>query len=280
LLDISKKIDKLNLEILKKVKKIADERKIEFYLVGATVRDMILNYVYDIAIYRKTNDIDFAVSLKNWRQFKLLTKEIEKAGFEKNNDIIHRYSYNGMIIDLIPFGSISSEKETIIWPDEEEKEMNVIGFENVFNNTEELLIQSEPEIIIKTASVEGLVILKIFSWNDRTLALRIKDAIDLYIIMTTYLDAGNQERLFNEHSDLVNEDFNYELGGASLLGRDISKIANENVLKALLTILRSSKLNDLAEDMSLYENIKLEDDQKIDWCIKILKNLLEELSII
>ncbi len=280
MLDISKKIDKLNLEILKKVKKIADERKIEFYLVGATVRDMILNYVYDIAIYRKTNDIDFAVSLKNWRQFKLLTKEIEKAGFEKNNDIIHRYSYNGMIIDLIPFGSISSEKETIIWPDEEEKEMNVIGFENVFNNTEELLIQSEPEIIIKTASVEGLVILKIFSWNDRTLALRIKDAIDLYIIMTTYLDAGNQERLFNEHSDLVNEDFNYELGGASLLGRDISKIANENVLKALLTILRSSKLNDLAEDMSLYENIKLEDDQKIDWCIKILKNLLEELSII
>lgn len=279
MLDISAKIDKLNLEILKKVKKIADEQQIEFYLVGATVRDMILNYVYSIVIYRKTNDIDFAVSLKNWNQYKLLTKEIEKAGFEKNNNIMHRYSYNRMIIDLIPFGNISSGKEIITWPDEEEKEMNVIGFKNVFNNTEELLIQSEPEIIIKTASVEGLVILKIFSWNDRALAVRIKDAIDIYIIITTYLDAGNLERLYNKHSDLVNEDFDYELGGASLLGRDISTIASENVLKSLLKILRNGKLKDLAKDMSLYENIRLEDDQKIDRCIKILQNLLEELSI-
>lgn len=52
MLDISKKIDGLNLEILKTVKEIADKINIEFYLVGATNRDIILNYIY-VLVQRK-----------------------------------------------------------------------------------------------------------------------------------------------------------------------------------------------------------------------------------
>ena len=65
MLDISGKIDRFNLEILKKIKEIADKLNIEFFLIGATVRDLILHCVYNINVYRATNDIDFASSVKN-----------------------------------------------------------------------------------------------------------------------------------------------------------------------------------------------------------------------
>ena len=278
MLDISKKIDKLNLEILKTVKEIADRLNVKFYLIGATVRDMILNYVYGINIYRKTNDIDFAIRLKNWEQYKLLTNEIEAKGFNKDTRIMHRYRYNGMIIDFIPFGEISRGSETITWPDNDRKEMSIIGFEDVYKNTEELLIQTEPEIIIQTASVEGLVLLKIFAWNERALDLRIKEAKDIYIILSTYLDAGNAERIIKDHIDIIYTDFDYQLGGARLLGRDITKIISLSVKEELLKILSNEKIEGLISEMTQYESIPYEGNEKINWCKKIISSLYQGLT--
>ncbi len=278
MLDISKKIDKLNLKILKIVKEIADNLNIEFFLVGATVRDMILNYIHGITIYRKTNDIDFAIRIKDWKEYKLLTNDIETKGFKKDERIMHRYRYNRMIIDFIPFGDISNNNETITWPDKDKREMSILGFEDVYKHTEELLIDIEPEIIIKTASVEGLVLLKIFAWNERAVDLRIKDAKDLYIILSTYLDAGNSERLFDEHTDIVEDNFDYQLGGARLLGRDILKIISISVKNKLLNILSSEKIEDLIKEMAEYESIPYEGDQKMDWCKKIILSLQQGLT--
>ena len=278
LLDISKKIDKLNLEILKTVKEIADELNYEFFLVGASVRDMILNHVYGINIYRKTNDIDFAIRLKNWEEYQKLAEKIEAKGFIKSQNIMHRYTYNGMIIDLIPFGEISNDNETITWPDLNKKEMTVIGFEDVYNNTEELLICTDPDIIIKTASVEGLVLLKLFAWNERATDLRIRDAKDLYIILSTYLDAGNRDRLFDEHTDIVDDNFDYQLGGARLLGRDISKISGVPAFNALLEIMNNEKVNDLISEMAQYEDIPFERDERVDFCKKMLGSFSQGLN--
>jgi len=279
LLDISKKIDKLNLEILIKVKSIANKLQIDFFIVGAYVRDLILNYIYGIEIYRATNDIDFAVRVRNWDEYRLLIDEIEKAGFQKNKKILHCYHYNGMIIDFIPFGDISSDEDTIGWPDKDKKKMNVMGFDDAYTNTENILIQSDPDIIIKAASVECLVMLKIFAWNDRAVDLRLKDAKDLYLIINSYLEVGNQERLFNEHNDIVEATEDYELSGARLLGRDISNVASGKVIKNILELLHSDKLDILASEMSQYEGIHLEnDDDKLELCEQLLRSLLAGLE--
>ncbi|MCJ7690980.1 MAG: nucleotidyl transferase AbiEii/AbiGii toxin family protein [Clostridiaceae bacterium] len=273
--DISQKIDKFNLEILIKIKEITDKLKIDYFIVGATVRDIILNYVYDIIIYRATNDIDFAVRIRNWDEYKLLVGEIEKAGFVKDERIIHRYRYNGMIIDFIPFGL--TKDDVIVWPDKDRQKMNVIGFNDAFVNREDILIQTDPEIVIKAASVECLAMLKIFSWNERSIHLRLSDAKDLYLIITTYLKAGNEERLF-DYPDIVEQAEDYELSGAILLGRDMSKIISGKVLQSLLDILRDDTLALLANDMSRYELIYREsDDEKREWCEKLLKSLLQGL---
>jgi predicted nucleotidyltransferase len=279
LLDISKKIDVLDLEILKKIKEIADNLQIDFFIVGAIVRDIILNYVYEIEIYRATNDIDFAVRVRSWDEYNLLIKEIEEKKFNKDERILHRYTYNGMIIDFIPFGDISSDKDTIIWPDKDKKEMNVMGFDDAYLNTEDILIQADPDITIKAATVECLVMLKIFAWNDRAVDLRLKDAKDLYLIINSYLEAGNHERLFNEHTDIVEVTKDYELSGARLLGRDISNVASDKVMKNILKLLHSDKADLLANEMSRYEGIHLEnDDDKLELCKKLLMSLLAGLE--
>ena len=48
-----------------------------------------------------------------------------------------------------------------------------------------------------------------------------KDAFDLMLILQNYLDAGNSDRLYNEASHLLeNANFDYELAGAWLAGKD------------------------------------------------------------
>ncbi|MEJ2196495.1 MAG: hypothetical protein P8X73_16785 [Ignavibacteriaceae bacterium] len=81
MLDISDKIEKHNLEILLNIKEITDDLNIEYFIVGATVRDMILNYAYGVRIYRATNVIDFAVRLKNWEEYELLIDKVKESGF-------------------------------------------------------------------------------------------------------------------------------------------------------------------------------------------------------
>jgi predicted nucleotidyltransferase len=55
--------------------------------------------------------------------------------------------------------------------------------------------------------------------------------------MRTYLDAGNQDRLWNEEEDLVGEDFDYVRAGSRLLGRDIAAILSKEVKEAVIRIL-------------------------------------------
>lgn len=279
LLDISRKIDKLDLEILKKIKEIADNLQIDFFIVGAYVRDLILNYIYGIEIYRATNDIDFAVRVATWEEYLLFVEQIEKMEFKKSEMILHRYTYKGMIIDFIPFGDISSENDTVSWPEKDAKDMNVMGFDDAYLNTEKILIETDPDITVKAATVECLVMLKIFAWNDRAVDLRLKDAKDLYLIINSYLEAGNQERLFNEHTDIVEATEDYELSGARLLGRDISNVASGKVMKNILELLHGDKLDILALEMSQYEVINLDgDDEKLEWCKKLLRSLLAGLE--
>ena len=279
MLNISKKIDKLDLEILLKVKAIANKLQIDFFIVGAYVRDIILNYIYNIEIYRKTNDIDFGVRVATWEQYIMLMKQLEKLEFKKDERIIHRYTYKGMLIDFIPFGDVTSNESTITWPDNDKKEMNVMGFDDAYLNTEDILIQADPDITIKAATVECLVILKLFAWNDRTIDRRLSDAKDLYLIIDSYLDAGNRERLINEHIDIMEATEDYELSGARLLGRDIAKIASSKVIKNILELLHSDKLYMLASEMSQYEGILLEnEDDKLELCEKLLGSLLAGLE--
>ena len=102
LLDISNKIDSSTLEVLKLISEAADSVQANFFIIGATARDIIFNLVHNINIYRATNDIDFSVRLRNWDDYKKQTDVLLSKGFSSSN-IVHKFQYKSIPgIDIIP----------------------------------------------------------------------------------------------------------------------------------------------------------------------------------
>lgn len=237
LLDISGKIDELTISVFEAIVKEAVRLEIPFFVVGAAARDMILEHGYGVGIQRATQDIDIGINVSNWDQFERLSEQLIKfSGFSQAQEK-HRLRFENKIpLDIVPFGSIEDENNQIRWPPDHDTVLNVMGFNDAYENTQVIRIRAKPVLDIKVATLSGLAVLKLISWEDRS--HKDKDAKDLDFIITNYLEAGNQDRLYNENEDiLVEYDFNYELAGARLLGRDVSKVVNQNTKAALLEIL-------------------------------------------
>jgi predicted nucleotidyltransferase len=115
--------------------------------------------------------------------------------------------------------------------------MSTLGFEETSQNSIIVRVRAEPVLDINFVSLAGLAILKIVSWSDNA-ARHDKDGKDLLLVMSKYLDAGNDKRMFDEGADLLeSEDFDYEVAGARLLGRDMAAILRPETKEAVLKIL-------------------------------------------
>lgn len=268
--DISKNIPQHYAQIvdaLSVIKKVSSENSMQVFLIGALARDIILKYQYNIdKEWRATEDIDLAININGWDNYKKLTEIlISKYKFEPESNIIaHRFKYKGTIlVDILPYGSIAGNDGSVFLPPEFTSKISVIGFNEVYNFTECLKLSEDPELEINIASLPGLVILKLFSWDEKY-PERKHDASDIGIIMKNYIDAGNQERFTD--SDLLEEkDFDYDIGVARLLGRDIKSICSEKTLTALLEIL------DRRTDLFAKE---IEVTNDIDFAIEIVNGLI------
>ncbi len=276
-MDISTKIDPFTSEVLTLVSKITDTLNMDFFVIGATARDIIFNLIYGIKIQRGTNDIDFSVRVKNWEDYTRLTDALKENNFSPSK-IVHSFTYKSMpSIDIIPFGEISLDSASIKWPDQEAKEMSIIGFEECFQDSESVRIKANPPLDIKIASTKGLVLMKLISWKDG-FPSRSRDALDILYIIKNYIEAGNMDRLKSEHSDLINDQFDFELTGAILLGRDISEIANPQTLELLVNILEEEIKNEgnskFISDMMIGTSIISQKDNMIQHNSILLSNLL------
>jgi predicted nucleotidyltransferase len=79
-----------------------------------------------------------------------------------------------------------------------------------------------------------LAVLKILAWSERRMQEPRKDASDLLLILQSYLDAGNSERLYSEASQLIeNHDFDYERAAAWLAGKDAREAIQKHSSKAI-----------------------------------------------
>jgi predicted nucleotidyltransferase len=100
------------------------------------------------------------------------------------------------------------------------------------------------------ASLPGLAIMKLISWNEKY-PNRRRDAEDLLFIMNKYEEAGNTERLYEEDLSLLQEEnFDTKLAGARLLGRDMAKISDLRTVQIIKGILDAE-----TKEMSQYRLI-------------------------
>jgi predicted nucleotidyltransferase len=238
-LDLSGKIDKVAVSALGRIHQISSSMSIPFFIVGATARDILLEVHYGIGSKRATVDIDIAVFIENWDQFKRLKNElIGTSDFSPTGENQRLLFKKRLPVDIVPFGGVAEKGDLIEWPPDGSFKMSVTGFRECYRHAVQIKISDKPDRSVNVVSIAGLAILKLISW-DENIVRRQKDASDLVFIIRNYLDAGNLERLFEEAPDIVDSsDYNYEAGSARLLGRDISKIAYTSTIDKIIEILK------------------------------------------
>lgn len=239
LLDLSNKIDPQTSRLLAIITRTAETLGMPFYMTGATARDMILEFGYAITAGRRTEDIDLAVLIKGWKDFQHLKDVLVATGeFAVDTRIMHRLVYQKMLpVDVIPFGPIAAPNGVITWPDQD-RSMTVLGFQEIMEHCITLRIRDGLEVSV--APLAGMAILKLISWNERRGSVPEKDAADLALLFTHYVQAGNMDRLYEERPDLlVSEEHDHDRAGARLLGQDMAQLMSPQTKAAVLEILQS-----------------------------------------
>jgi predicted nucleotidyltransferase len=238
-IDLSSKIDDpVIVDLLGEINTVAEDLEIPFFLIGAMARDLVLWYGYGIAPGRATRDFDLGVRVVSWEQFAAMKAALIASGHFVDRGTKCRMVFRGTTpVDVLPFGPIDGSRQVTEWPPGDGEQLNMTGFEEAYESALEVRIRAEPELVLRVASPCGLVLLKLIAWNDRKPVN--KDAIDLGLLIRSYLQIGNDRRLFEEHADLLDvDDFDFELAGAHLLGRDLAKICSGETRTLVLDILR------------------------------------------
>jgi len=236
LLNISGKINEPIIKVYELITEVANQNNVKFFVIGATARDMVFEYGYGITVSRATRDIDLAVQVATWAEFQSLKNALIATGQFAISKMMQRVYYQNEIpIDIVPFGAIENESN-ISWPPDGSVKMNVAGFDDAYYATQTVRLRESPLLEIPVVTPAALVILKLIAWRERS-SEHSKDAIDLAFILRWYLDTGHTERLSEQHSDLLEDDFDFERAGARLLGRDIASIVSAQTKQKLHEIL-------------------------------------------
>jgi predicted nucleotidyltransferase len=118
---------------------------------------------------------------------------------------MHRFvGSSGIVLDVIPFGGISGDNQTISWRPDGARTMSIAGFTEVLNNALDVRLRQDPDLVVKVATLPGLALLKLIAWDD-AYPDRSRDAMDCFAIMNYYIEAGNLDRLSSDGRDLVGE---------------------------------------------------------------------------
>ncbi|MBU3952805.1 MAG: nucleotidyl transferase AbiEii/AbiGii toxin family protein [Proteobacteria bacterium] len=275
-LDISGKVSSAHLKAISAIKKIADGLGIKFFVVGATARDFVLTCLYGVKAPRMTLDIDFGVEIKDWGSYVKIEKGLIESGQFKQSKEKQRFVFEDTIIDIIPFGDISNNKNQISWPPDYSVIMSVSGFEEACQHATNIILNQDPYLEILVPTLPGLAVLKILSWKH-SYPERQKDAEDLLFIINNYEHTDIMDRIFNESVEILeSEAFDYKMASIRILGQDMAKICTPVTVAEVKDIFiketsRASQFHLVAHMM----NTNHEFDDILVLLLKLKKGFLE-----
>lgn len=190
-------------------------------LIGAMARDLLLYHAHNITVGRATEDIDLAFAVADWEEFAALRVALlASIQFEAHRSLVHKFFHRrSRQVDLVPFGGLELPDGSIAWPPRGDEVMTVVGFREALDSAIDAMLPEGQRVLV--VSLPMLAVLKVIAWSDRHVTAPRKDATDLLLILKSYLDAGNQERLYDEAAHLLDDNnFDYERAGAWLAGHD------------------------------------------------------------
>lgn len=198
----------LLVELLRKLTDSFNRMGREFYVIGATARDIIIRQLIGTTSGRKTKDLDIAIAIPDWSVFEEVKECLIADGFKKSTHMHQRFYYGEYELDVVPYG-VAKEDDNIYWPPEEEIAMSVKGFDEVL--AEAITVNIDDEFSIKIASLHGLFLLKFNAWLDRNIETS-KDAEDMSFILSNYFIANLDRNVYTEVYDWERFD-EYIVGG-------------------------------------------------------------------
>lgn len=262
-------------ELLEALERGFKKFDIDFYLVGATARDVWMKGVHDKPPKRATSDLDFGIMIKDSYLFnelkEYLIKEEEFVPYSRNAFVL--IWKDKTQVDLIPFGEL--EKEGIVTvKGTGMTTMNVEGFKEVFVEASEE-IETEGQQF-KVCTLAGIIILKLIAWDDRP-EIRGDDVRDIAEIIKNYFHF-NSEAIWEHHFDLFEDDKELEEIAGQYLGREIVRIisGNQKVINRVKGILEKALLED--ESNALVDLLASESDKTTDFSKSIISHILAGIN--
>jgi predicted nucleotidyltransferase len=247
-------------------------KQIYFYLIGALARNIW--YSRGSKGFRTTKDLDFAVFISNKEDYEAVRNYlIDHKDFRetKSNSFI-MISPSGVEIDILPFGEIEIDDE-IKLSETGLTSIKINGFMEVYQaGTEEVLLKTGHSF--KVATLPAIVMLKLIAYDDRP-EIRFKDARDIINILTHYFDL-QAEMIYEHHADLFGEDEgSLSEVSATVVGREMKKIAADNLnLNQRLTRIISKQI-ELKESSAFIRNMVNENNSNVEEIIRLLQCLLD-----
>lgn len=264
-------------ELLHKLTLYFNSIDTQFYIIGATARDIVFSAIHDQEPGRKTFDLDIAIAIPNWDDFEKIAAGLcTLDDFKKSTKQKQRFHYKDEYeLDIVPFGEIAKEDQNIYWPPEDDHAMSVKGFSEVAKNTLALIV--DEEFTIQVASLPGIFILKLIAWKDRRDKTG-KDADDISFIIDTYLEI-NQDNLEAKNYDIYqNDNYTTYNAGAILMGRDLKKLfAGETETKNEILTIIESELEEAEQSILISHIMKSNSILNYDQVYRALESIVSEL---
>lgn len=229
------------LTLLRTLDTVMTQLAIPYFVIGASARDILVEHVHGLETGRATRDIDFAVAISSWDDYDRLKAALTVTGEFTLGTNAHRLMFGtdegAYPLDLVPFDGVENEGE-IAWPPNGESVMNVAGYGDAHASA--LEIEIAPGFQVRIVSLPAMVVLKILAWNDRP--ERDKHASDVFLVLRSYYQAGQFDRLYDEALDLLAQaDYDVDVAGAALLGSDVKRDIASEVRHQIRQVLASEK---------------------------------------
>lgn len=250
LLDISNELDAVTVAIYRDVAEVATALRINYLVVGASGRDLILGHAYGVEIQRATNDYDFAFEIGDLSQYQELRTALLAKGFQPTDQPQRLISPRGVYLDLLPFGDFADEDGNITLPPDHDHKMSVLGFSEALANARVVRMAQDPRLDVPVVSLPGLALLKLIAWGDRSSDRRAKDAQDFRYVIESYLKIPEDvSGIWEDPDDLLKFDGDIELVAAAILGRQTRAIASAAAFTVVDALISGAQLDSFIIEM-------------------------------
>ena len=221
------KIDEASIRAIEIVVKTLAKEGIDCVIVGALVPSiLVLHGLADDLTnrIRPTRDIDTAISVDSWEQFKRARVSLIGSGFNKIGSSENKLKYGLVEVDLVPAGQLMSESG-MAGSNAQKQLLNMLSFQETLANAE--VIELSPGLEVKVAPLWAFAMLKIMAFADRKQA---HDANDIFVVLDSYESATG--RRFDAPAGTV-----FTVAGAYICGEDTSSHVSSGLKDGLIGIL-------------------------------------------